>query len=151
MLKKYLQICDLLEQLGSPQTRLELIQEIIQKPDFKYQKESFPEILTDTLAQSAYWLDTELFDESYLYKKPDPSLFPMQNIHLKMLDIGVSLLDKGFPLKYNTEKYSSTGKANLAAYAKTFIEQCHKRRDFLHRKTTHKEKKILPPIQKTLA
>ena len=139
MFEQYLQICHLLDQTGPLKSRLDLIQATIQKPDFKYQKESFPEILTDTLVQSSYWLDTELFDSSYLCEKNFEHLSGMQQAHLKMLDIGITLMRKGFSLKYNPEKYTDTGKSEFSPYAKTFIEQCYKRQDFLYGKTTHRK------------
>ena len=139
MIRKYIEICDLLNEPGPEMPRLEYIQKIIQDSHFKYQKEAFPEVLTDTLAQSSYWLDTDLFDERCLYQKdPQKSSKPVQRIHLKLLDIGSALMDKGFPLEYHPEKYNQKGPQQLAPYVKTFIEQCHKRHAFLQ-----KEKSIL--------
>ena len=147
MIEKYLEICDLLNQIGPLKPRLDLIQKMIQSPDFKYQKESFPGVLTDILAQSAYWLHMDLFEERYLYQKNFENLPVIQQDHLQLLDIGVALLEKGFPLKYNAEKYGGTGISELTPYAKKFIEQCHKRYDFLHGK---KEKiRPIPVNQRT--
>lgn len=145
MIEKYLQICNLLDQIGPIKPRLDMVQRIIQSPDFKYQKEAFPEILTDTLAQSSYWLDAELFDESYLRQKSGENLSATQQAHLKMLDIGIFLMEKGFPLKHNSEKFNDTGKSNLAPYAETFIRQCHQRNAFLHEKKVS----VFPSFQKT--
>ena len=125
-------------------SRLEQIQHIIQDPNFKYQKESCPDILTDTLTQSSYWMHTELFDESYLYKKENQFLSSSQKIHLKMVDIGVMLLNKGFPLEYEPKNFSQIGSNQLATYVKTFVEQCHKRHAFLKGQKT----KRIFPIQK---
>lgn len=148
MIEKYINICYLLEQLGPPMPRLEQIQKIIQDPNFKYQKEAFPEILTDTLAQSTYWLRTELFDESYLYQKdPQKLSTAIQLSHLKLLDIGCALMDKGFPLEYRQEKYEQKGPDQLAGYVKAYIEQCHKRHRFLNKKNAS-HKKQLSDIQK---
>ena len=141
MIRKYVKICSLLEKLGQPIPRLEQVQQIIQDPGFKYQKMPFSEILTDTLARSSYWLRTELFDESYLYQKDSKNLSTeVQLTHLKLLDIGCTLMDKGFPLEYHPEKYKEKGPDQLAGYVKTFVEQCHKRRNFLNGKITHRKK-----------
>ena len=146
MIEKYIRITYLLDQIGPFSPRLDSIQDIIQSPDFKYQKEAFPEVLMDTLAQSSYWLHHELFDESYLYRKDFENLSGMQQIHLKMLDIGAALMDKGFPFQYDAKKYNFSGKSEFASYAKSFIEQCHKRRD--HLKNSQKLSRI-PVPQKT--
>ena len=74
MIEKYIHICNLLDQTGPLSPRLDLVQKLIQAPDFKYQKESFPGILTDTLAQSAYWLHIELFNETNLHQKDFKSI-----------------------------------------------------------------------------
>lgn len=131
MFKKYLQICSLLEEIGPCQPRLAKIQHLIQNPDFQYDEKSAPHILTDTFLASSYWLDQELFDDSYLYGKGKTNLTAMQKAHLTMTDIGATLLDKGFSLEYTPEEFSQDGKAQLAPYVKTFSEQCHKRRNFL--------------------
>ena len=98
-------ICELLDQLGSFGTRLDLILEIVQNPDFCYEPSPYSKVLTNRFVVSSYWLDRELFDESYLYQQEMQDLFPMQKAHLKMLDIGGVLIDKGFPLEYHPQKY----------------------------------------------
>ena len=150
MIEKYLEICNLLDCLGQFNPNLDTIQKIIQQPDFRYAPYEFPEILTNTLSASSYWLDQELFDERYLYKKENKNLSSLQEAHLKMLDIGVTLLNKGFPLKYDPEHFSEPGVTQLGNYVKTFIEQCHKRKAFLE-KIPHKEKRRTNIVfQKTL-
>ena len=152
MIEKYTTICFLLEEPGDIISRLNKIKQIIRHPGFIYDKNSHPEILENTFLASSYWLDQELFEESYLYKMKKPYLLGMQKLHLRMVDIGVTLLDKGFPLKFEPEKYAQTGPHQLATCVKVFAEQCHKRHHFLHKETIHK-KQNLPFInhQKTLA
>ena len=139
MIEKYIQIANLLDQAGPMGSRLDSIKEIIQRPDFKYEKKSFPEIFTDTLALSSYWLHMELFDERCLYKIDLKNLTGEQEDHLKMLDIGCLLIDKGFPLKFQPRAGAEMN-AGIADYARTFMEQCHKRHAFL------KKQKKLPHI-----
>ena len=140
--KHVIRMCELLDRLGSFGTRLDLIREIIQAPDFCYESSPYSEMLTNRFMASSYWLDRELFDESYLYQKKTQGLFPMQKAHLEMLDIGGELLDKGFPLVYRPEKYTEKGPHHLAGYVKTFVEQCHKRHAFL------KEQSVFPLYKK---
>ena len=138
MIEKYIHICDLLDCLGAFPPRLDIVQQMIKQPDFCYIPYESPEILTDTFLASSYWLDKELFDETYLYKRNTENLSPMQKTHLKMVDIGVDLLEKGFPLKYNPDKFVAQGPRQLSEYVKTFAEQCRKRRAFLRtQKTRH--------------
>ena len=151
MIEKYIEISDLLNQMGDPMPHLEKIQKIIQDPDFRCEKKAFPEVLVDIFLNSSYWLAQELFDESYLYREKDRNLNGMQSLHLKMTDIGSALIDKGFPVEYHPEKYNQKGPSELAGYAKTFAEQCHKRHAFLHGKIPHKKKNIAIQQQKTLA
>ena len=150
MFEKYIKICELLDCLEPSHPRLDIVRQMIQQPDFHYDKLACPEFLTNTLMMSSYWLDHELFDESYLYKKEDQNLSAMQQTHLKMVDIGVLLLDKGFPLKYNVEDFLQIGPHQLGGYVKTFAEQCHKRYAFLHGKSMKKQMPFLTR-QKTLA
>ena len=151
MLEKYIEICELLDCLGQFHPRLDIVQKMVQQPDFHYDKFACPEFLTNTLMVSSYWLDRELFDETYLYKKENQNLLPMQQAHLKMVDIGVLLLDKGFPLKYDAENFLQNDPHQLGGYAKVFVEQCHKRHDFLHKKVIHKNKNLISlNRQKTL-
>ena len=142
MLEKYFEICKLIDDAQeSLMSRLEKIQKIIQDPNFKYQKEACPQIMTGTLASSSYWLRLDFFDESCLYQKKSKD--GIQQLHLKLLDIGSALIDKGFPLEYHPEKYKEQGPDQLAPYVKAFVEQCHKRHAFLH-----KEIKQISPMQK---
>lgn len=142
MIEKYGQICYLLEELGNFDARFNEIEKIIQSPNFRYEKKDFPEILEDTFLRSSYWLRTELFDESYLYQTEPSQLQGEQHAHIRMLDVGATLIDKGFPLEYHPEQYQKKGPDVLAPYVKAFSEQCHKRHDFLtakpvsHKKTT---------------
>ena len=140
MLKKYIQICNLLDDIGPFLTRLKVVQEVVRSPDFVYQTDSHPQILTNILAYSSYWLDKELFDESCLYAKRVDDLTTDQKIHLLMLDIGSDLISKGFPMKYCPDGYVQKGSNQIAPYVKAFMEQCHKRYNFLSsRKITHQK------------
>ena len=127
MIEKYLQVCGLLEQVGTGESHLDQIQKIVQKPDFQYDVLSCPNFLTNLFLACSYWLDKELFDERCLYERCHKVASP----HLKMLDIGATLIDKGFPLEYHPQKYEQNGPKHLAPYVKTFVEQCHKRHAFL--------------------
>ena len=91
MIEKYIDICNLLDCFGHFHPNLDAIQRIIRQPDFRYDPYESPEILTDTFLNSSYWLDSELFDESCLYKKEKQNLPSVQQIHIKMLDIGAVL------------------------------------------------------------
>lgn len=140
MLKKYIQICNLLDDIGPFQPRLKAVQEMVRSPDFVYQKKSSPHILTDTFARSSYWLDKELFDETCLYANKVDDLTGEQQTHLLMLDIGSDLISKGFPMEYHPNNYNQKGLNQMAHYAKVFMEQCHKRYAFLSsKKITHQK------------
>ncbi len=132
MQKEYYQIYLLLNELDQWEARLDKIQRIVKRPTFQYKKENGADIILSMFLKSSYWLDQELFNEDYLYNKNNQSLLPTQNTHLKMLDIGCTLIDKGFPLKYNETEYTATGPNQLGAYVKTFVNQCHKRHNFLN-------------------
>ena len=134
MLKKYIQICNLLDDIGPFQPRLKAVQEMVRSPDFVYQKKSSPHILTGTFARSSYWLDKELFDETCLYANKDDDLTSGQQTHILMLDIGSDLISKGFPMEYQPNDYAPKGPDQIAPYVKVFIEQCHKRHTFLSSK-----------------
>ena len=136
MIERYLKICELLEQLGSNQSHLDQVQSIIQKSDFRYDPLSRPDFLVNLFLASSYWLDTELFDESCLYKTDHKNT----SAHLKMLDIGCTLIDKGFSLKYYLQHYNHTASNQLGGYIKTFANQCYKRHAFLQKRISHQKK-----------
>ena len=137
----YYQIYMLLDQLNQPNSRLNKIQKIIQQPNFQYKKEDGADLILSMFLKSSYWLDKELFDESYLYKKENKNLLPMQQIHLTMVDIGATLLTKGFPLEYRASEYITAGPKELAPYVETFVKQCHNRHTFLQQNTSQKNNK----------
>ena len=139
MKSKYYQICLLLDQLGPLNSRLDVIHEIIREPDFQYKKGEGGDVVLSQFLRSSYWLDRELFDESYLYKKKKQNLLPIQNDHLKMVDIGAELLHKGFPIKYNPQEYVDHGPDQLGTYVKTFVNQCHKKYTFLYERQDIKQ------------
>ncbi|MBQ3696171.1 MAG: hypothetical protein II938_04325 [Alphaproteobacteria bacterium] len=135
MREKYFEICDLINELGPLNARLDSVRGIVSKPDFQYKKEEGGDIVAGQFLASSYWLAQELFDESYLYKKTSRLLTASQNAHLKMVDIGVELLNKGFPLQYDPAKYEAVGPGKLAPYVKTFAEQCQKKHALVHNRT----------------
>ena len=143
MRNQYYQIYSLLDQLESWNPRLDKIQHIIRRPDFHYSKKDGGDFILNMFLRSSYWLDKEVFVEDYLYKKRKQDLLPMQKAHLKMVDIGVALLEKGFPIKYNPSEYNHVGPDQLGNYVETFIKQCHKKYAFLHKKVAHKDQ--IPP------
>lgn len=138
MIEKYIEVCELLDEIGPMSSCLDEVHKKIKSPDFHYNSEEYPEILTGTFLAYSYWLDRELFDESCLYET-DYNKAPSE-VHLRMLDIGCTLIDKGFPLEYEPEKYAQNGPHQLGGYVKTFVEQCHRRHAFLQERISHKKK-----------
>ena len=137
--RKYYQVCRLADADGPWEPRLNEIRAIIQRPDFEYKKEYGADIAVRAITRSSYWLDKELFNESYLYQKQKQNLFELQPIHFELVDIGAFLLSKGFPIKYNPEEYAEKGPDQLAPYVKEFVKQCHKRYKLFYQKTPHKK------------
>ena len=143
--RKYYQICRLADADGPWEPRLNEIRAIIQQPDFEYKKECGADIAVSAITRSSYWLDKELFNESYLYQKQKQNLFELQPIHFELVDIGAFLLSKGFPIKYNPEEYAEKGPDQLAPYVKEFVKQCHKRyKLFYWSEWAHKSRTRLP-------
>jgi hypothetical protein len=138
--RKYYQICRLADADGPWEPRLNEIRTIIQQPDFTYKKEFGADIAIGAIIRSSYWLDKELFNESYLYQKQKQDLFELQPIHFELVDIGAFLLSKGFPIRYNPEEYTEKGPDQLAPYVKEFVKQCHKRYKLFYEKNSHKNR-----------
>lgn len=136
--ENYYQICALLNDLGPLNPRLDTVRGIVDKPDFQYKKELGGDIVLKQFLCSSYWLAQEVFNDNYLYKTPKHALTVTQTSHLKMVDIGVELLNKGFPVKYNPEDYARQGPDKLAPYVKTFVEQCQKKHALVHQKAQQK-------------
>lgn len=139
MQKAYRQIYLLLEELSQWNPRLDKIREIIQQPGFQYEKEEGADMISTIFVRTSYWLDKELFDDSYLYQKEKQKLLPFQTAHLKLVDIGAILLSKGFPLIYDPSAHTALGPNQLGPYVKTFVEQCHKRYALFYGKISHKD------------
>ena len=99
MKQDYFQILDLLQEQSDALSRYEKIHDIVQQPHFRYEKDRAGDFVLGVFLKSGYWLDRELFDESYIYSKENQNLSPSHLVHLKMVDIGVSLVDKGFPVQ----------------------------------------------------
>ena len=149
MKKDYFQIYTLLDQLNDPLPRLQKIQEIIQKPSFQYKKKEGADLIMSLFLRSSYWLDKELFNECYLFSKENQNLSQMERIHLTMVDIGVSLLNKGFPLRYNPTEYTAIGPHQLGTYVRVFVDQCHRKHSLLHQKIAHQHPlRPIPNLQK---
>ncbi len=135
MKQEYFQILDLLQEQGNALPRYEKIHEIIQQPCFQYEQGSVADFVLDVFLKSSYWLDRELFDDAYLYSKEGQNLLPTQRLHLKMVDIGVSLMNKGFPIKYNPSEYTQHGPDQLKPYIETFVKQIHNKHMLENKKT----------------
>ena len=119
--------------------RLNQIRKIVQKPDFRYSEEDGADFMLTSFLGSSYWLDKELFNEDYLYKKEFKGVHTaFQEIHFQMVDIGALLLKKGFPLKYDPSIYRDPGPDQLGPYVKAFVKQCHKRYNLFYGKIAHK-------------
>ena len=127
MKEKYLQILELLQEQSNTLPRLQKIHKIVGHPDFHYELGPAADFVLGVFLKSSYWLDRELFDDHYLYQKNVQNLAPNQRVHLKMVDIGVSLLKKGFPVQYNPEEYSRRGPDQMGPYVKTLVEQIYKK------------------------
>jgi len=138
MKEKYSQIFWLLDQQEAWKPRLDKIHEIVQQPDFKYKVEDGANLILSVFLRSCYWLDKELFYEDYLYNEKK-DLLPIEKTHLKMVQIGVSLMEKGFPLAYNPAEYAAVGPNQVGTYVKAFVAQCHKKYALLHDKIAHQD------------
>ena len=135
--QEYFQLLDLLQEQSNPLPRYEKIYDIVQQPHFQYEKSAATDFVLGVFLKSGYWLDRELFDESYLYSKENQNLSASQMVHIKMVDIGVSLMDKGFPVQYNPSEYTHLGVDQLGPYVKVLVEQIHKK----HAKYTSSNRK----------
>ena len=133
--KDYIDIIFLSQEPGPYMPRLCRMREIIQKSDFRYSKEDGADDMAYAFLGSSYWLDKELLDEDYLYKKDLPKQHTvMQKVHFLMVDMGALLLKKGFPLEWDWDILSSgLGMDQVTPYAKTFAKQCHKRYDLFYK------------------
>lgn len=137
--RKYYQVCLLMDEQGPWRPRLAKIRTIIQQPDFKYRKEYGADMAVGCVMMASYWLDKELFDESYLYQKQKQNLSGYQFVHFELVDIGAFLLNKGFPVEYDASKYPDiNGMPNpIAPWVSNFVKQCHKRYELFYRKISH--------------
>ena len=133
--KDYIDIIFLSQETGPYTPRLYQMREIIEKPDFRYSKEDGADDMLIVFLGSSYWLDKELLDEDYLYKKDLPKQHTgMQKVHFLMVDMGALLLKKGFPLEWDWDMLSSgLGMDQVTPYAKAFARQCHKRYDLFYK------------------
>ncbi|MBP5534620.1 MAG: hypothetical protein J6Y03_03850 [Alphaproteobacteria bacterium] len=135
----YFQINQLAGEASPWLPRLNQIRKIIQKPDFQYSEEDGADFMLTSFLGSSYWLDKELFNENYLYRRKFKGLHTaFQEIHFQMVDIGALLLKKGFPLEYEPSIYRNQGPDQLASYVKAFVKQCHERYNLFYKKIAHK-------------
>jgi len=133
--EKYYLIQQLSDQIGPLKPRLDLIYRLVKMPSFVYDKNQNSLPFLESLTASSYWLDQELFDTTAINQRIQSAKTTECYAHIKLLEIGSALLDKGFPL--NQEALSvalKNKKTPLYSWAKTFLEQCHKRNAFLKRK-----------------
>ena len=151
LMRKYWEVIRLVNEADTWFPRLDKIHEIVQQPDFHYAKEAVARLMADEMISnfvcSSYWLDKEVFSEGYLYTKEKQfSCSPgLAQAHLKMVDIGVSLLNKGFTLKYNPDNFKAPDGdlLPLASWVKVFVEQCYKKHSLCHKVAHRKGQKIV--------
>ena len=135
----YFHISQLAQEPSPWLSRLSQIRKIVRKPDFRYSKEDGADFMIASFLGSSYWLDKELFNENYLYRRKFKGLHTAsQEIHFQMVDVGALLLKKGFPLEYDPSTYREPGPNQLASYVKAFVKQCHKRYNLFYKKIAHK-------------
>lgn len=125
---KYFSVVHLLDEIGPWDKRLESVYHIVKAPTFSYVKSPTATYLSAALANSSYWLSDELFNEEAIQKDlDDKTLQGEQKAHVWLLEIGSTLIDKGFPLKPGIENIYWQKTSPLYTYAKTFVMQCQKR------------------------
>lgn len=138
--KKYFQAMQLLDDVGPWSLRLNSVQKIVSAKDFLYDESENPTPFLYVFMHSAYWLDQELFDPRVINQRYCRSnSTEEQRIHMRLLDIGCILIEKGFPLErimsQKAEKLNPTEN-----WAHVFWEQCQKRHIFLKQyRCTHQQ------------
>lgn len=118
----YFLAAQLTDQIDIWLPRLTLLDKIVQMPSFIYRPGQAANRFLLYLASSSYWLDQDLFDESLFQKNKSGSLNVSQQIHKKLLDIGSTLIDKGFPL--SDLKTDILAKTPMTHWIATYIRQC---------------------------
>ena len=113
---------ELTDQVGSPTSPLTLLYKIVQMPSFTYRPGQAANRFLLHLASSSYWLDQELFDERLFQKKTLNSLNGDQQAHKELLDIGSTLIDKGFPL--SDLKIEMAAENPMINWIKAYVRQC---------------------------
>ena len=138
-------IVHLLDEIGPWYDRLKSVHRMIKAPDFLYAESPMAMYLSALLVNSSYWLDTELFNESVIQKAlTDKTITGEQKLHALLLDIGSTLIDKGFPLKQEMVDTFCPKTSPVYSYTKTFLIQCYKRNDWLKGAKIVSHKNISP-------
>lgn len=116
-------VSQLTDQIGPWYPRLLLLEKIVKMPSFTYHPTLPARHFLFSLAASSYWLDSQLFDESLFQKTARDTLFPEQQEHKKLLEIGSTLIDKGFPLKDLI--HDTNDPQPMVHWINTYIRQCY--------------------------
>jgi len=147
ILKKYSSVIQLVDACGPWNERLKQIHRIVMDPSFTFNECPFASFLSVMLANSSYWLDKELFDTSVVKKDlTDKELTGIQKAHLYLLDIGSTLMGKGFPLNQETIDKFVPKDSPLYSWSKNFLIQCNKRNTWLKNTkfVSHKQLSFVP-------
>ena len=114
----------------APEYIAEFMMTIMQHPSFICKKEEMPEWLVSHYAASSYWLDVSLYnDKAYKYASNSRHLNSADARLVKMLDVGVMMMEKGFDLRSGQSDF---GKGFGCGCAVFFLRQCVKRYDYKH-------------------
>ena len=136
-------VIQLLDGIGPWTKRLAFVHRMVKEDKFFYAQSPMAIYLLATLVNSSYWLDGELFNEDVIQKAlNDKTLNAEQKAHLYLLDIGSTLMDKGFPLNQEMLDRFCAKESPLYSYAKNFLIQCHQRNAWMKNKKVvlHKQK-----------
>lgn len=129
--RKYFDVMQLLDDIGPWSPRLNLVHKMVSAPDFLYNEHINPSPFLYMVLHSAYWLDRELFDTRVVRQRYCRSnLTEEQKVHIKLLDIGCILMEKGFPLEQVAQKNTGNNKF-IDTWAHVFFDQCKERQAFL--------------------
>ena len=116
-------VSQLTDQIGPWYPRLFLLEKIVKMPSFTYHPTLPARHFLFSLAASSYWLDNQLFDESLFQKNARDTLPPEQQEHKKLLEIGSTLISKGFPLK--DLMHDTNDPQPMVHWINTYIRQCY--------------------------
>ena len=129
---KYFRVMQLLDDANPWLPRLNLVRQIVSAPSFIYDEHQNPRPFLRVFLYSAYWLDQELFDTRVIrQRRCHSNLTGSQQAHMRLLDIGHILIEKGFPLEKNLIPKQSNPYNPTSNWAHVFLEQCLERHVFL--------------------